>query len=137
MKPKDFQINANGKPIMKGVYPTFKGRCECDEPNAELYDFSGNLKFDKKNFALTASQLLLKGSILKNTEWIIGFVVYTGVETKLMMNAKQGRNKQSKVESKMNLLVLYILGIQIGFCLLVSFVGIHWYRNDSMGQTYL
>jgi hypothetical protein len=40
---------------MKGVYPTFKGRCECDEPNAELYDFSGNLKFDKKNFALTAS----------------------------------------------------------------------------------
>jgi hypothetical protein len=55
MKPKDFQVNTNGKPIMKGVYPTFKGRCECDEPNAELYDFSGNLKFDKKNYALTAS----------------------------------------------------------------------------------
>lgn len=76
-----------------GIYPTFKGRCECDEPNAELYDFSGNLKVDKKSYALTANQLLLKGSILKNTQWIIGFVVYSGNETKLMMNAKEGRNK--------------------------------------------
>lgn len=54
-----------------------------------------------------------------------------------MMNAKEGRNKQSKVEYKMNLLVLWILAIQIGFCLLVSFVGIHWYRNDSSDNTYL
>jgi len=44
----------------------------------------------------------LKGSILKNTEWIIGFVVYTGNETKLMMNAKEGTFKTSKVEAKMN-----------------------------------
>ena len=35
------------------------------------------------------------------------------------------------VEEKMNLLVLWILGIQIIFCLLVSFVGINWYRNES------
>lgn len=37
----------------------------------------------------------------------------------------------------MNLLVLYILALQIGFCLLVSFVGIHWYRNDSSDNAYL
>lgn len=54
-----------------------------------------------------------------------------------MMNAKEGVNKQSKVEYKMNLLVLWILAIQIGFCLLVSFVGIHWYRNDSSDNAYL
>jgi phospholipid-transporting ATPase len=65
--------------MKKGTYPIFKGQCECDEPNAELYDFSGNLKYEKKNYALSASQLLLKGSVLKNTEWIVGFVVYTGV----------------------------------------------------------
>ena len=54
-----------------------------------------------------------------------------------MMNAKQGRNKQSMVEQKMNLLVLWILGIQIMFCLLVSFVGINWYRNESSDNQYL
>lgn len=54
-----------------------------------------------------------------------------------MMNAKEGRNKQSMVEYKMNLLVLWILGIQISLCLLVSFVGINWYRNDSADNVYL
>jgi phospholipid-transporting ATPase len=150
LKPKDFvcplpsgapnlTLGANimTKAGKGGIFPYFKGQCECDEPNAELYEFSGNLKIDKKSYALSATQLLLKGSILKNTEWIVGFVVYTGKETKLMMNAKEGRNKQSKVEYKMNLLVLWILAIQIGFCLLVSFVGIHWYRNDSSDNTYL
>ncbi len=74
---------------------------------------------------------------MKNTEWICGIVAYTGKESKLMMNAKQGRNKQSMVEQKMNLLVLWILGIQIMFCLLVSFVGINWYRNESSDNDYL
>ena len=41
------------------------------------------------------------------------------------------------VEQKMNLLVLWILGIQIMFCLLVSFVGINWYRNESSDNDYL
>lgn len=113
MKPKDFDIvvpsaatfgnatrtlggkNEKAKKGggLGGRYPTFKGKCQCDDPNAELYDFTGALIIDKKNFALSASQLLLKGSILKNTEWIVGFVCYTGKETKLMMNAKKGRNK--------------------------------------------
>ncbi|TNV86611.1 hypothetical protein FGO68_gene4748 [Halteria grandinella] len=149
LKPKDFSApipqgeagaSLGGKQLKAGKggrYPYFKGQCECDVPNAELYEFSGNLKIDKKSYPLSANQLLLKGSVLKNTEWIVGFVVYTGKETKLMMNAKEGRNKQSKVEYKMNLLVLWILAIQIGFCLLVSFVGIHWYRNDSSDNTYL
>jgi hypothetical protein len=54
-----------------------------------------------------------------------------------MMNAKQGRNKQSRVEYKMNLLVLWILALQIAFCVLVSLVGVHWYRNDSSDNAYL
>jgi magnesium-transporting ATPase (P-type) len=82
----------------RGIYPSFKGKCECDLPNAELYEFTGSLKIDKKSYPLSATQLLLKGSVLKNTEWITGIVAYTGKESKLMMNAKQGRNKQSMVE---------------------------------------
>jgi len=71
MKPKDFTApvpaqqpsnpsrvlgGKNETPVkVKGVYPTFKGKCECDEPNAELYEFSGNLKIDKKSYALSAT----------------------------------------------------------------------------------
>jgi phospholipid-translocating ATPase len=70
---------------------------------------------------------LIKGSILKNTSWIIGFVVYTGKETKLMMNSQKRSFKLSKVERKMNKLVILILVIQIAICLLVSIIGMIYY----------
>lgn len=56
-------------------------------PNAELYQYSGKATLCNENIALTANQLLLKGSKLKNTEWVVGFAVFTGDDTKLMMNS--------------------------------------------------
>jgi magnesium-transporting ATPase (P-type) len=34
--------------------------------------------------AIDANQILLRGSQLRNTKWIIGLVIYTGHDTKLM-----------------------------------------------------
>lgn len=87
-----------------------------------MYEFHGNLRFENKLYPLSANQLLLKGSILKNTQWIIGFVVYTGNETKLMMNSKKGGFKLSKVERKMNNLVILILLVQMALCLMVAII---------------
>lgn len=59
-----------------------------EQATAELYSYTGKMTFQRTdNVALTANQLLLKGSKLKNTDWIVGFVVFTGRETKLMMNS--------------------------------------------------
>jgi len=44
-----------------------------------LYEFKGAIKvanFDQ--FALTSSNILLRGSKLKKSSWIYGIVVYTG-----------------------------------------------------------
>lgn len=40
---------------------------------------------------------------------MLGFVLYTGSDTKLMMNSQQVRFKQSKLEIKMNRLVFFIV----------------------------
>ena len=50
----------------------------------------------------------MKGTVLKNTKWVIGCVVYTGKETRIMMNSQLGRFKQSSVERLMNTLTIYI-----------------------------
>ena len=61
------------------------GSIECELPNAELYEFNGTLRLsDDEVYPLSENQLLLKGSKLMNTEWIIGVVVYSGLDTKLM-----------------------------------------------------
>jgi hypothetical protein len=45
----------NSDMAKKGLYPSFKGKCECDLPNAELYEFTGSLKIDKKTYPLSAT----------------------------------------------------------------------------------
>jgi phospholipid-transporting ATPase len=40
-----------------------------------------------KDFTLGESQLLLKGANLMNTDWVVGLCVYTGEQSKIMMNS--------------------------------------------------
>ena len=69
-----------------------EGIIQCDLPNPSLYMLNGkaNMRFNGigNEFPLDAKNLLLKGAKLRNTDWIIGIVIYTGHNCKLMKNAK-------------------------------------------------
>uniref|UniRef100_A0A8C1SYX0 Phospholipid-transporting ATPase n=1 Tax=Cyprinus carpio TaxID=7962 RepID=A0A8C1SYX0_CYPCA len=61
------------------------GRLECEGPNRHLYDFTGTLRLENHNPApLGPDQVLLRGAQLRNTQWVVGIVVYTGHDSKLM-----------------------------------------------------
>ena len=73
---------------------------ECDPPNKKLYEFNGKLKLENgKECPIGPDNVLLRGAKMKNTEWALGVVVYTGHETKLMMNysTESAPMKQSQV----------------------------------------
>ena len=85
------------------------GQVDAEPPNGNLYSFNGNLYIGKKKyFPLSHEQLLLKGTVLKNTKWVIGSVVYTGKDTRIMMNSQSGAHKVSSVERMMNLFTIQI-----------------------------
>lgn len=42
-------------------------------------------------------QLLYRGARLKNTKWIYGVVIYTGANTKIMMNSDSSSVKMSQI----------------------------------------
>ena len=46
--------------------------------------------------------MLLRGTVLRNTQWAIGLVLYTGEDTKIVMNSGDTPSKRSKVERQMN-----------------------------------
>ena len=98
---------------------TIEGIIQCDLPNPSLYMLNGrtNMRFNGigNEFPLDAKNLLLKGAKLRNTEWIIGIIIYTGHNCKLMKNAKDPIIKMSSVESLLNKLLVGILCVQ---CLL-------------------
>jgi magnesium-transporting ATPase (P-type) len=113
-----------------------KGSIECDLPNEQLYRFHGRFLWHKEKKAegekldsektmipLTNDQLLLRGAILRNTQWIYGIVVYAGKDTKIYRNLKSSRLKFSSQDRKVNYLVLGIFAINLlvyGLSLLFS-----------------
>ena len=58
----------------------------CEGPNEFLYRFSGNLlhRPSGETIPIDEKAILLRGSSLRNTEWVVGIAVYTGHETKIM-----------------------------------------------------
>lgn len=112
---KDKEVSTSNVSIKISQF-NIEGSGMCDHPNAELYQLNGKMKLalngSTDEFPLDAKQLLLKGAKLRNTEWCIGIVIYTGHNCKLMKNAKNPLIKYSHVESLMSMLLIAVLIFQ-------------------------
>ena len=128
MKTKG-EFSENGTPKKTISMP---GKITCDHPNPNLYDFEGiYMNETGSSLVFSPKQLLLKGASLKNTDWIVGVVAYTGHNTKIILNSKKPRNKISKLENLLGRLIILILIFQLGFCS-ISAIGFSL-RHDDMG----
>ena len=61
---------------------------------------------------VTLDQFLLRGSVLSNTDWIIGMVVYAGLDTKLLRNMGKNKYKQTHIEKRLNKVVVFLILFQ-------------------------
>jgi len=100
-------------------------------PNDQIYKFEGSytLHNQKKKVSLSSENLLLRGSSLRNTEWAIGFVVYAGHQTKIMMNSANSKYKMSTIEKGTNRQIILIFFVQLLMCLFCSVFGAIWQHN--------
>ena len=105
-------------------------RLECEAPNNQLYKFEGkwiagglNTHTEQSRTAptststsrevgLSADNVLLRGSTLRNAKWALGVVIFTGGDTKLMRNATRAPRKTSRLERHMNVLVMCVGAFQ-------------------------
>ena len=114
---------------------TIEGIIQCDLPNPSLYMLNGkaNMRFNGigNEFPLDAKNLLLKGAKLRNTDWIIGIVIYTGHNCKLMKNAKDPILKMSSVESLLNKLLVVILFLEIFLSIISCICHSVYYKNKK------
>ena len=77
---------------------------EYEGPSANLFKFEGLMQSPLLGnpTQLDISNLLLRGCSLKNVDHVYGLVIYTGHDSKIMMNSVKAKTKLSKLEKKMN-----------------------------------
>ena len=74
----------------------------CDRPETNMYRLNGNVVIDKQTSPMDISMTLLRGTVLRNTKWVIGVVLFTGLESKIVLNSGGTPSKRSKMERQMN-----------------------------------
>ena len=85
LKAKLAPKETNDKFLSSSRIFRLEGTINCQPPHPDLYSFDGRLSIKGKNINLGEKQLLLRGAVLKNSKWVLGIVVYTGGESKIMV----------------------------------------------------
>jgi phospholipid-translocating P-type ATPase (flippase) len=107
-------------------YDTLLGCIECEKPDENLVFWEGLTLYKDSKIYVELKNLILKGCSLKNTDYTMGIVVYTGVNTKIMKNSKKPRMKMSKVLLTMNTLLYSLFAFLIFICILFSGLNSRW-----------
>ena len=102
------------------------GYVECENPNEMLYRFEGTIIVNGVCVPLSNDQMLLRGSSLRNTEYIYGLVVFTGHDSKIMRNSVKARAKFSKLELTTNNYIIAIIVIQMLLSLVAAVLNTMW-----------
>ena len=117
---------------------------ESEPPHANLYQYSGVVRWTQRDGPnpeaigkaraepISINNMLLRGCSLRNTEWVLGVVVFTGPETKIMINSGITPSKRSRISRELNKNVLYNFGILFIMCLVSGIVnGTTWAQGNN------
>lgn len=115
----------------------FKAEFYVDKPNPSLVKWNCNINIRNSTEPMTTKQLLLRGCVLKNTDWVIGAVIYSGAETKSVLNSKKANTKFSRIQRKMNYILISIFLFLFTVCLIFALCGMKWRNENSSADEYI
>lgn len=94
----------------------FDGEIVCETPNNLLNKFEGTLSWRNQHFSLDNDKILLRGCVLRNTQWCYGVVVFAGKDTKLMQNSGKTKFKRTSIDRLLNFLIIGIVFFLLSMC---------------------
>ncbi|KAI9763285.1 MAG: hypothetical protein M1840_000767 [Geoglossum simile] len=115
-----------------------KARITVEDPNLDLYNFEGNVTVGSETSPLTNSEIIYRGSVLRNTEEALCMVIYTGEECKIRMNAtKNPRIKAPALQAIVNRVVIIIVAFVIALAIFHTVAYQLWANQTEEKAWYL
>ena len=115
---------------------------DSEPPHANLYQYEGTIRWKQHDAAnpdvpphdmvepISISNLLLRGCSIKNTKWVLGVVLFTGQDSKIMLNSGNTPTKRSRIARELNWNVIYNFVILLIMCIVAAVVnGVAWGRG--------
>ena len=117
---------------------------ESEAPTPNLYSYNGSIRWDQRDpefpdaprkemvEPITINNMLLRGCSLRNTEWVLGVVVFTGSESKIMLNSGITPTKRPQLAKDLNFNVIYNFTILFLMCFVMGIInGNAWASSDK------
>ncbi|KAF2666886.1 phospholipid-translocating P-type ATPase [Microthyrium microscopicum] len=109
-----------------------------EDPNLNLYGFEGRVNFNNQTAPLTNSEIIYRGSILRNTPEAIAMVIYSGEECKIRMNAnKNPRTKAPALQYALNRVVAIVVAFVVCLAIFNSIAYEIWRRKKERKSWYI
>ncbi|KAJ6151320.1 hypothetical protein N7470_007914 [Penicillium chermesinum] len=120
-------------------------KIESEAPHPNLYSYNGAIRWEQRDplhpeaqreemvEPISINNLLLRGCSLRSTEWVLGVVIFTGGDSKIMLNSGATPAKRARLARDLNWNVIYNFVILFIMCLIAGIInGIIW---GSSGQS--
>ena len=109
-----------------------------ETPNKDLYSFHGVIHDEdieglkqSTSEAVTINNVLLRGSVLRNTSYAICIVIATGAETKIMLNSGITPTKKSRISRNLNYFVIINFLLLFVLCFVSGLINGLFYRKTD------
>nr|XP_019706336.1 phospholipid-transporting ATPase 1 isoform X1 [Elaeis guineensis] len=140
-------INLDGESNLKTRYAkqetlstppqAMSGLIRCEKPNRNIYGFHATIEVGGKRHSLGPSNIILRGCEVKNTGWATGVAVYTGKDTKVMLNSSGAPSKRSRLETHMNRETILLAITLAALCSIVTILAGLWLHRHRDELDYL
>lgn len=113
-----------------------------DVPNQVMSAWSGDVVVNARRDNVSLSNFMLTDSVLRNSHWVVGLIVYTGEDQKIRMNMARElsstRQKESSVFKLTKKLFIAMVIVQLVACFAAALdAGKHQDENRKHNAWYL
>lgn len=114
-------------------------------PNANIYKCNGSITLkNKEKSYIQIDNILLRGTTLKNTDYVYGVILYTGKDTKIMKNIQTSSIKSSSIEDIINTIIIGVMIFVFVLCIVCTIIGMVFlnknipsYKDGDLNAEYI